>query len=440
MSLSCLSRYPFTCRVASKFVNGNPVFVRNNTIRGELNKTCRRFLQTNKHVFRGAWNTSKIKNIPRLKHFQSLRLTTNSSVNLIYSVKDIPPHAQKIVGRWLLGCAGMVFGAVILGGVTRLTESGLSMVDWKLFKDMKPPRTEQEWIEEFERYKKFPEYEYQNSQKEMTLSDFKFIYYMEYSHRMWGRLIGVVFALPALYFLKKGWIAKNMKPRLAAFAALLGFQGFLGWYMVKSGLQEQPTVNDIPRVSQYRLASHLGSAFILYTLFLWSALSHLRPYNNIEYTKQISRIRWMAHSSKALIFLTAFSGAFVAGLDAGLVYNSWPKMADRWIPTDLFAMSPRWKNFFENSTTVQFDHRHLGEGTTTLIAALWWMCRSAPLPPSTRLAVNCLLGMGLIQTTLGISTLLMLVPTHLAATHQSGSLVLLSIAVWLTHELRRLPK
>ncbi|XP_076460364.1 heme A synthase COX15-like [Babylonia areolata] len=375
--------------------------------------------------------------------FQTLRRTVTEAAKVkggAVAAESIPPHGQKIVGRWLIGCAGMVFGAVVLGGVTRLTESGLSMVDWRLLKDMKPPRSEAEWKEEFERYKTFPEYKYQASQKEVTLSDFKFIYYMEWGHRMWGRAVGLFFLLPAAYFLRKGWISKAMKPRLAIYASLLGFQGFLGWYMVKSGLEEQPGPSDIPRVSQYRLAAHLGSAFVLYSLFLWQGLSHLLKPQVMPDTKAITRLRGMAHGVMSLVFVTALSGAFVAGLDAGLVYNSWPKMADRWIPTDLITIEPKWKNVFENPTMVQFNHRNLGETTAVLIAAFWWMCRKAPLTPRARLAANCLLGMAFLQATLGVTTLLTYVPTSVAATHQSGSLVLLSIAIWLAHELRRLPK
>ncbi|XP_056004711.1 cytochrome c oxidase assembly protein COX15 homolog [Ostrea edulis] len=384
------------------------------------NKQISRFLKKNKGL--------------SLKTFQSIRGTTTQVATAPFS------RQQKIIGGWLFGCAGMCVGAVILGGVTRLTESGLSMVDWQLIKDMKPPRSQQEWEEEFERYKQFPEYQYIIKERDFSLSDFKFIYYMEYAHRMWGRMVGVAFLVPAAYFLSKGWINTGLKRRLVLNTALLGFQGFLGWYMVKSGLKEQTLPTDVPRVSQYRLAAHLGSAFILYTLFLWQGLTQFIPINNLPNTSQMRRLRIMAHSIKGLIFVTAISGAFVAGLDAGLTYNSWPKMADRWIPSDLLAISPTWKNFFENPTTVQFDHRHLAESSVLLIAIFWYMSRSAPLPPRMRMAVNALLGMGLIQASLGISTLLTYVPTPLAATHQSGSLVLLSIAVWLTHEFRRLPK
>lgn len=346
-------------------------------------------------------------------------------------------RSEKIVGTWLLTCCGLTAGAVVLGGVTRLTESGLSMTDWHLIKGMKPPRTEEEWIAEFERYKQFPEFEYVH--KDITLQDFKFIFSMEYAHRMWGRTIGLAFILPAIYFWRKGWISKPMRPRVLIYGSLIVFQGLLGWFMVKSGLEE-PQPLDIPRVSQYRLAAHLGSAFLLYSLMLWSGLSHILKPQQIVNSKHLPLLRKCAHGTMGLIFFTALSGAFVAGLDAGLVYNSFPKMADRWIPTDILNFSPKWKNLFENPTTVQFDHRILGVTTGCAVTALWMLARRVPLPARASLAMNCMLGMVAIQITLGITTLLLYVPTHLAASHQSGSLTLLSLALWFTHELRKIPK
>lgn len=355
--------------------------------------------------------------------------------------KEISLHDQKIVGYWLMGCAGMVVGAVILGGVTRLTESGLSMVDWRLWKDMKPPTSEQQWEEEFERYKQFPEYKYVSLEKgEMTLSQFKFIFYMEYAHRMWGRAVGLVFLIPAIYFWKKKMLFPGMKPRVALYTLIIGFQGFLGWYMVKSGLEDKPESVDIPRVSQYRLAAHLGSALFLFTLFLHAGLQHLVPIPEIKDFHQLARVRGMAHVVLTAVFVTALSGAFVAGLDAGLTYNSWPKMADRWIPDDLWAISPKWRNIFENPTTVQFDHRLLAHSTAALVTGFWLMCRKYPLPRQTKLALNSLLGIVFVQATLGISTLLLYVPTWLAACHQSGSVALLSCAVWVIHMLKKMPK
>ncbi|CAG5117401.1 unnamed protein product [Candidula unifasciata] len=378
---------------------------------------------------------SKTRSIFSHGLFTSLRSTTTAA-----AVSDISHKSQKIVGLWMMGCAGMCFGAVILGGVTRLTESGLSMVDWKLLKDMTLPSSDAEWQAEFEKYKLFPEYKYMEDKQEMTLSDFKLIFYMEWAHRMWGRATGLVFLIPAVYFLRKGWISQKMKPRLALFAGLLGLQGFLGWFMVKSGLEDKPESSDVPRVSQYRLATHLGAALLLYTLFLWQGFNHLLTPIKMPDAPVLKKLRGMSHGVKAFVFLTALSGAFVAGLDAGLTYNSYPKMADKWIPDDMWTISPKWKNIFENPTFVQFNHRHLAESTVVLIAGFWWMARKAPLHPRARLAVNLLLGMAFGQAALGVTTLLMYVPTSIAATHQSGSLVLLSLAVWMTHELRRLPK
>lgn len=270
------------------------------------------------------------------------------------------------------------------------------------------------------------------------MEEFKRIYWMEYAHRMWGRAIGAFYAIPAIYFWTKGYFNRGMKIRVIIFGSLIGLQGLMGWYMVKSGLEDRfHKESDIPRVSQYRLASHLTFALILYTLFLWNGLNLLLPAEKLQIiTKETIKFRKFAHITKGAIFLTALSGAFVAGLDAGLVYNSFPKMADRWIPSDLLAFNPVIKNFTENPTTVQFDHRILGTTTLTLITGLWFLSRRQILPPRAYKAVNALLIMGWLQVTLGISTLLNYVPVHLAAAHQSGSLILLSFAVWLTHELK----
>lgn len=234
-----------------------------------------------------------------------------------------------------------------------------------------------------------------------------------------------------------------MKKRIGVFGALLGFQGFLGWYMVKSGLSEPVKQTDVPRVSQYRLAAHLGSALLLYVGFLWSSLDHLLPKltNPVALpAKQLRSITMRAHNMMALIFTTALAGAFVAGLDAGLVYNSFPKMADRWIPTDLFTIEPTWRNFFENPTMVQFQHRVLGIATLAGICLYAASLRRLVLPKRVEWALKTLVTMSVVQVTLGISTLLLYVPTSLAALHQSGSLALLSFALWLANELKRIPK
>ncbi|XP_059982611.1 cytochrome c oxidase assembly protein COX15 homolog isoform X3 [Lagenorhynchus albirostris] len=290
--------------------------------------------------------------------------------------------AERVVGRWLLVCSGTVAGAVILGGVTRLTESGLSMVDWHLIKGMKPPTSQEEWEAEFQKYQQFPEFKILNH--DMTLAEFKFIWYMEYSHRMWGRLVGLAYILPAAYFWRKGWLTHGLKGRVLALCGLVCFQ--------------------------------------------------------LPETRQLLRLRRFAHGTAGLVFLTALSGAFVAGLDAGLVYNSFPKMGESWIPEDLFTFSPLLRNVFENPTTVQFDHRILGITSVAAITALYFLSRRIPLPRRTKIAAVTLLALAYTQVGLGISTLLMYVPTPLAATHQSGSLAVLSAALWLMSELRRVPK
>ncbi|CAD1478938.1 unnamed protein product, partial [Heterotrigona itama] len=327
--------------------------------------------------------------------------------------------SNKSVGKWLLTCSGMVFVAVILGGITRLTESGLSMVTWKLLGE-KMPTTESQWHAEFERYKQFPEYKTNN--QNMILEEFKRIWWMEYLHRMWGRLIGAVFIIPATYFWAKGMLTRSMKIRVAVLGSLIGLQGLMGWYMVKSGLEDRfVEPSDIPRVSQYRLATHLGVALIIYTGFLYNALDYLIPAqkinlnhsNDITLKLKLKRFRTLVHSTKGLVFLTALSGAFVAGTDAGLIYNTFPKMANKWIPDDIFISSPLLKNFTENPTTIQFDHRILGITTLSLITYIATISRKYKLPGNAKKAITAVLYAGYLQVLLGILTLVYHVPVLL---------------------------
>merc|ERR1712150_11492 len=265
-------------------------------------------------------------------------------------------------------------------------------------------------------------------------AEFKFIWYMEWGHRHLGRVIGTCVIVPSLFLLTRPWVTKRLKLTLLGFSSLVVGQGFMGWYMVKSGLVDKPESHDIPRESQYRLASHLGMAFTLYLTMFKTALNILAPAVNSP-SVAITHLRFWGGGVAGLAFLTAISGAFVAGLDAGLVYNSYPKFADNWVPEDLIVFSPTWKNFFENTTTVQFDHRILGHSLLLGICAVWLMSRPLVLPKRARLATNMLMGMGWMQVGLGVSTLLLHVPTWLAAMHQQGSLVLLTLATWLYHEL-----
>ncbi|KAH8322591.1 hypothetical protein KR074_009440 [Drosophila pseudoananassae] len=373
--------------------------------------------------------------VPRPRFHQTIAQTT---IKEIPAIKPISiSKSDKIVGRWFLGVSGMVFVAVGLGGVTRLTESGLSMVTWKLTGE-RMPRTQEEWIQEFSNYQQYPEYKLKNVN--MTVEEFKFIFMMEYMHRMWGRAIGGFFLLPAIYFWKKGYFCARTKKTVLLLGTLIGLQGLMGWYMVKSGLEDRfQDPNDVPRVSQYRLASHLAAAFVLYAFSLSKAMSMLIPTNTfVIQAKNAFNIKGLSHMTKAMVLLTAISGAFVAGLDAGLVYNSFPKMGDKWIPDDMWQFKPLQKNITENPTTVQFNHRILGISTVTLTTALWLVTRRMKLPKRANWAINAVVAMAWTQATLGVTTLLNYVPVPLATAHQSGSLILLSFALWLSHEVRLL--
>ncbi|RKP13785.1 COX15/CtaA family [Piptocephalis cylindrospora] len=368
--------------------------------------------------------------------------------------RSAPPRS---IGYWLLGSGTLVFGIVVLGGLTRLTESGLSIVEWNLIKGMKPPRSSEEWEEEFDKYKQFPEYKILNHH--MELEDFKNIFYMEWAHRMWGRGIGMAFLLPAAYYAYRGHLKGALGRRVLAIGGLIGFQGALGWYMVKSGLDEAlgTTPNAVPRVSQYRLAAHLGSAFAIYAGMLYTGWDILRSRRAIPASstttvsamKKVMALRTPATGLAALIFVTAMSGAFVAGLDAGLLYDTFPLMGDRLVPPkdEIWSenythegSSLKWPNLFENPTTVQFNHRVLATTTFTGISALYFYARRLPLPVPARRAMQALMGVACLQVSLGIGTLIYGVPIALAAAHQAGSLVLLTAALRLTHTLKRFSK
>ncbi|CAK9324343.1 unnamed protein product [Citrullus colocynthis] len=347
------------------------------------------------------------------------------------------PRAQKMVGIWLFGSAAWVFSMVVLGGVTRLTRSGLSMTDWK-FSGKLPPLTDQEWLQEFEKYKQSPEYKRVN--KGMSIEDFKFIYWMEYAHRMWGRALGVMFALPFSYFLRKGYITLRLGLRLSTLFALGAGQGLIGWWMVKSGLEEPASEYAQPRVSPYRLAAHLTSAFIIYCGLFWTGLSVVMPEPPVEsvaWARGAAKVRRFALPVSLLVGITAISGAFVAGNDAGHAYNTFPKMGDTWIPDDIFDMKPLIRNFFENTSTVQLDHRMLATATLVSISTLWWSTRKLEIHPAVRSLIGSTFGMAALQVTLGVSTLLSYVPVSLGTAHQAGALTLLTLVILLNHTVRR---
>ena len=334
---------------------------------------------------------------------------------------------NKAIAVWLFVCCALVFAMVVLGGVTRLTGSGLSMVRWEPLRGVVPPITETQWQAEFAHYQASPEY--QKINVGMDLAGFKRIYWFEFAHRLLGRTIGVVFLLPFLYFLVRRKIEKPLIPRLGLMFVLGGLQGLLGWYMVKSGLV------DNPHVSQYRLTAHLAAAITIYAYMFWVAVDLLTARQRSGPGDRHPLLRPYAMLTAGLIFLTILSGGFVAGTKAGFAYNTFPLMDGRWIPHGLFALSPWYRNLFENIATVQFDHRLLATCTLIAVMVFWWAATRVPMARRARLAAHLLLAMVLIQVTLGVSTLLLHVPVALAAAHQAGALALFTLVLFAIHAL-----
>lgn len=335
---------------------------------------------------------------------------------------------DRQLGLWLLMCCVMIYAMVILGGVTRLTGSGLSMVEWNPIFGVVPPLNQQEWQAVFELYQQSPEF--QKINRDLDLGGFKNIYWFEFSHRILGRLIGIVFLIPFLVFLAAGRIRKSLTPKLLIMFILGGLQGLLGWYMVKSGL-----VND-PHVSQYRLTAHLGLAICIYAYMFWVMLGLLlKPVTGRGSRSSRPGTQLAAALLACLVFITVLSGGFVAGLKAGFAYNTFPLMDGHWIPEALFMQEPLWRNFFENIATVQFSHRLLALLVFTGILLFWIFTRKKNLPGQARIGIHYLLVVAILQVTLGISTLLYHVPVPLAATHQGGAMLLLTVILFVNHRL-----
>lgn len=337
-------------------------------------------------------------------------------------------NSNRAIAIWLLVVAALIFSMVILGGVTRLTRSGLSMVEWSPIMGTVPPLTQAQWQDTFDKYKQFPEYKKIN--RDISVEEFKSIFWFEYSHRLLGRAIGLAFLIPFLVFLARRKIKKPEAPRYIIMFMLGGLQGLLGWYMVKSGL-----VNN-PHVSQYRLTAHLIAAIAIYSYILWTAWGLLLP-RSAPQSPALQKVRRYGLALTALIVVMILSGGFVAGTKAGLAYNTFPTMNGAWLPAGLYALQPWWINLFENVTTIQFNHRLIAWLLMAVVPAFWFYATRLVRDPLTRMGLHLLLAMLVIQVTLGITTLLYAVPVVLGAAHQAGALILLTIVLFINQRLAR---
>jgi cytochrome c oxidase assembly protein subunit 15 len=319
---------------------------------------------------------------------------------------------RRAVAGWLLLCSALVFLIVVVGGVTRLTRSGLSIVEWQPLIGAIPPLTEAHWQELFAKYRETPEFRLVNF--DMTLEGFKTIFWWEYVHRLLGRVIGLVFLLPLVYFLVRRRIDRPLAWKLFGIFVLGGLQGALGWFMVKSGLV------DDPRVSHFRLTAHLGVALAIFAAQLWLALALLSPR---------SQPLGKTFALPVIVFLMALTGGMVAGLRAGYAYNTFPLMNGHLVPPEILTLEPWWQNFFYNMATVQFVHRGFFWLLAVLVPLAWWRHRGSP-------AAHALMAAFVLQASLGIATLLMRVPVALGAAHQGGAVVLLAAALWFAYSCR----
>ncbi|MGE0439041.1 MAG: COX15/CtaA family protein [Gemmatimonadales bacterium] len=329
--------------------------------------------------------------------------------------------SRSAIGRWLLAWAVMVALAVVIGGVTRLTESGLSITEWRPVRGVLPPIGQAAWEAEFAKYREIPEFRLEAP--DMTLAGFKRIFFWEYLHRLWARVVGLAIAIPGLIGLARGWFPRPVRGRVIAMGFLTLAQGALGWFMVMSGLTQRTDV------SQYRLAAHLSLALVLFGLAVWTAADLLSRPGRVPWAAALRRHAWAVLVTVAV---TVVAGAFVAGTNAGKVYNTWPLMAGRVFPQGYFRLEPWWANPFDNVIAVQFNHRWLAVLALLTAAALGWRILRGG---DGRLG-GALLAVAAGQFLLGVGTLLWSVPVLVAAFHQAGAVALLGLALLAVHRTR----
>jgi heme a synthase len=342
------------------------------------------------------------------------------------------PHSpidydRRVLVRWILILNGLILCMVIIGGITRLTDSGLSMVNWSLFMGSIPPTSEADWAETFAAYQGHPEYLI--LRPNMDIEAFKRIFFWEYLHRMWGRLIGLVWLVPYVYFLVRKTM-RNLAGPLAVTGVLILLQGLLGWYMVKSGLVDKPYV------SHYRLAAHLGLAFFVFCYNTWW-IARLLPHEERRMFDAAERhFVWMLKGLLALLCLQILYGAFVAGMDAGQVSNTFPKMLGAWVPPGMLQMQPAWKNLLENSTTIHFTHRVLGTVLLAFSLVVWFMAQRRRLSHRQKLGLNGIFLSITLQWLLGVATVITDVSIPLALLHQANACLLLGCFVFTLQSMR----
>ena len=348
-------------------------------------------------------------------------------------VVTMDPTLRRRVGRWFVVWTVMLFITVLIGGITRLTESGLSITEWRPVSGVLPPMSAEAWQEEFDKYRQIPQFRELNSG--MSLGEFQRIFWWEWIHRFWARVVGLAIGLPALVLLVRGGLDRVVTRRILALLALMAVQGAMGWYMVASGLSERTSV------SQYRLAAHLSVALLLIGLAVWTAADLLarRPvmFERRGNPEAAKRLRRPVSAFVALVALTAVAGAFVAGLKAGHAYNTFPLMGGRVLPAGYLALDPWWRNLFEHVPAVQFNHRLLGVLTALAGLGLWMWSARSDQADSFRDWGRAVGVVSLVQVALGIGTLLLLVPIPLAVSHQGGAVVLLCCGILLRHAIRR---
>jgi cytochrome c oxidase assembly protein subunit 15 len=334
--------------------------------------------------------------------------------------------AGRAILAWLLAVALMVALMMLIGAITRLTESGLSMVEWRPFIGVLPPFSEAEWSRIFDLYRQTSEYRLENAG--MPMSEFKMIFWWEYIHRLWGRFIGLAFAVPLAWFLWRGYIPKPLKPHLFILLCLGGLQGIIGWWMVNSGFVDRHDV------SQYRLVVHLAVAFLILGYLIWLIAEFFERAAVAPATPDT--LRRGTTGFLLLVAVTIISGGLVAGLGAGFDYNTWPLMADNVVPAGLYDSSPWWLAAFEDVLSVQFDHRILAYLTFILAMVLLWRAKKLSVT-RWQYASHLMLAIAvLLQLLLGIATLLTVVSLPLAVLHQAGAILLFSSAILARHACR----